>query len=358
MGTFHNCHTHVFTSQAVPNNFLPLGLLRFLAKHRLTKKLGRFLNKIIPSTDNDIFDRFASFMNIGSRKSSLEIFKFLKGFYPEGTKFVVLSMDMAYMKAGKVLQDFLIQLDELAEIKTNYPEQCYPFICVDPRRPNITNIVKTYIEQKKFQGIKLYPPLGYYPFDQRLYPVYEYAEANKIPIITHCCSAVVFYRGKITPDMLVHPKSGKKLTRKDKKNFADYYTHPKNYEYVLNDFPELKICLAHFGGGREWKSYLSTPWEKGNEDCWFSIILDLIKKHLNVYADISYVLSDIKLFPLLKVILQDPNTRPKILYGSDFYMVELDRSERSFSINVRANLGEEDYSQVAITNPDRFFSRY
>lgn len=58
--------------------------------------------------------------------------------------------------------------------------------------------------------------------------------------------------------------------------------------------------------------------------------------------------------PLLKVILQDEKVRPKILYGSDFYMVELDIPERAFSINLRAYLDEKDYQQIAEINPEAF----
>jgi len=354
MKTIYNCHTHVFTNKAVPSKFLPLGLVRFLGKRRVSRWLGRLLNRLNPRSSNDVFDRAASFMNIGNYESQLEIFKLLKGFYPEETKFVVLSMDMTYMEAGKVLQNFIEQLDELSHIKDEYPEQFFPFICVDPRRPNITDIVKKYIEKHKFQGIKLYPPLGYYPFDKRLYPVYEYAEANKIPIISHCSPPVVYFRGKITKEMLTHPKTGKRLERKNNQEFSKNFTDPENYKYLLKDFPKLKICLAHFGGANEWGKYLATSWDKSMKKSWFSVILDLIRNHTNVCADISSTLHDIGLHPLLKVILQDQAIRSKLLYGSDFYMVELSLPERAFSINLRAYLSDEDYRQIAETNPQVF----
>ncbi len=354
METIYNCHTHVFTNKDVPSKFLPLGLVRFLGKRRVSRWLGRLLNRINPRSSSDIFDRTASFINIGNYESQLEIFNILKGFYPENSKFIALSMDMAYMKAGKVAQEFTEQLDELSDIKDIFPEQFFPFICVDPRRPNITDIVKKYIEKKKFQGIKLYPPLGYYPFDERLYPIYEYAEANKIPIISHCSPPIVYFRGRITRDMLIHPKTGEKLEKKSNQKFAKYFTDPENYKFLLKDFPKLKICLAHFGGGSEWSKYLATSWDKNMEEGWFSVILDLIKNHANVYADISATIHDTGLHPLLKVILQDQAVRPKVLYGSDFYMVELSLPERAFSINLRAYLSDEDYRQIAETNPQVF----
>jgi len=358
MKAIYNCHTHVFTNKIVPHNFLPFGLVRFLSKRRMSRWLGRLLNRINPKSTNDIFDRAASFMNIGNKKTQLDIFNLLKKYYPEGTKFVLLSMDMEFMKAGKVTQDFIEQLNELCDIKKKYPDQIFPFICADPRRPNITDLVKKYIEKHDFQGIKLYPPLGYYPFDEGLYPIFRYAEANKIPIISHCSPPVVYYRGKIKKEKLIHPKTGKKLERKNKQEFANYFTEPENYKYLLEDFPSLKICLAHFGSGNEWKKYLRTPWDKGMEECWFSVILDLIKDNSNVYADISYTMQDVNLHPLLKVILQDRKIRSRVLFGSDFYMLELTTPERSFSVNLRAYLGEKDYQQIAEINPQIFLKRF
>lgn len=196
--------------------------------------------------------------------------------------------------------------------------------------------------------------MGYYPFDEELYPVFEYAEANKIPIISHCSPPVVYYRGKITKEMLVHPKTEKKLERKNKQEFANYFTEPENYKYLLEDFPKLKICLAHFGGASEWEKYLATSWDKSMEKCWFSVILDLIKKYSYVYTDVSYTMHDISLYPLLRIILQDQKIRSRVLYGSDFYMAELIISERSFSINLRAYLSEIDYQQITEINPNMF----
>lgn len=352
--SIYNCHTHIFTNEIVPEHFLPFGLVRFLSQRRISRWLGRFLNKLNPKSDSDVFNRAVSFMNIGNKKSQLEIFDFLRKFYPEGTKFVVLSMDMEYMAAGKVIQGFNQQLDELSQIKKSYPDQIFPFICADPRRSNITEIVKKYIEEHDFHGIKIYPPLGYYPFDERLYPIFEYAESNKIPIVSHCSPPVVYYRGEIKEEMLIHPRNQRRFEIASNQEFAKRLTDPENYIYLLKDFPNLKVCLAHFGGESEWKKYLLTPWDESMDQSWFSSISEIIKIHPNVYADISYTMHSPELYSLLKVVLQDQKLRSRILFGSDFYMVELDISERSFSINLRAYLGEDDYQQIADKNPQEF----
>jgi len=354
MGIITNCHTHIFTNDIVPVRFLPFGLVQKLGKYRFSRRFGRFLKNIRPRKDNDFFDRVASFINIGAFQSQEEIFELLKGFYPEESRFVVLSMDMEFMGAGAVPNDLRTQLEELADLKKKYPEQIFPFVCVDPRREGIADLVKEHIEEKGFQGIKLYPPLGYYPFDARLDPVFEFTQAKKIPVMAHCSRGGVYFRGMITKDMLTHPITGEKFRKRPNKHFSDHFIDPANYAYVLEKFPELKLCFAHFGGGSEWDKYLETSWEESQEKSWFSVILDLMKKHPHVYADTSFTLHDPELHPLLKVILKDPKIRQRVLYGSDFYMVELMRYERSFSVNLRGYLGEEDYFQIAETNPAAF----
>jgi hypothetical protein len=55
-------------------------------------------------------------------------------------------------------------------------------------------------------------------------------------------------------------------------------------------------------------------------------------------------------------LLQDVGVREKTLFGSDFYMVQQDVSERAFSLNIRAALGEADFKLIAEDNPKRFLS--
>jgi len=51
-----------------------------------------------------------------------------------------------------------------------------------------------------------------------------------------------------------------------------------------------------------------------------------------------------------------PDIRPNILFGSDFYTVRRETSERAYSVNLRSFLGESDYGQIAGTNPREFLA--
>ncbi len=101
--------------------------------------------------------------------------------------------------------------------------EVHPFVFVDPRRMEedgerffkyrIDNnqvvledcFIRTFIEDHHFAGFKIYPALGYYPFDERLLPLWKYAADNGIPIMTHCIRGVIYYRGKKKADWDRHP---------------------------------------------------------------------------------------------------------------------------------------------------------
>ena len=355
-----NCHTHVFTGRNVPDEFLPFGLVRLLARWRFTRKLAWLLNRINPFSSDDLFDHYAAFLEIGSSPSQADVFERLRVCYPEGTRFVALMMDMEFMGAGTVEQGFLEQISELAALRQRYPGRLLPFVAADPRRRDVSWTVEEALEFEGFAGIKLYPALGYYPFDGRLANMYAYAEELRIPIIAHCSRGGIYYRGKITDGMLGHPKDPTwKLGRKPNSQFCAHFTDPRNYRYLLADFQKLKICLAHFGGDAEWERYLAGDEPGTGDECWVSAILELMtdERYPNVYADVSYVMHDERFHPLLKVMLGNPVVRERVLFGTDFYLVQLDKFEREYCKALQANLGEEDFRQIAEINPERFLAR-
>ncbi len=67
------------------------------------------------------------------------------------------------------------------------------------------SFLKTYMEDRRFSGFKIYPALGYYPFDDELLPIWRYAAENDIPIMTHCVKGVIYYRGAKKEEWNFHP---------------------------------------------------------------------------------------------------------------------------------------------------------
>jgi predicted TIM-barrel fold metal-dependent hydrolase len=87
-------------------------------------------------------------------------------------------------------------------------------------------------------------------------------------------------------------------------------------------------------------------------------------KYPNLYTDISYTVFTPKvqglyvdLVDYLKVLLVHPLVRKRVLFGSDYYMVERESvSEKEVSLLLRSRLGEDLYKQIAHTNPREFLN--
>lgn len=281
--------------------------------------LGKLLKLIPGKKTTALIGRYLEIAEYAKYKKQAGIFNVsLNKQYPSDTKFIVLPMDMEFMGAGKLKKEHSItaQMAELKDIKINNPHTFLPFVFADPRRMKdksyfdyeVQNgkvilkegcLMQEYFEVHKFSGIKLYPALGYYPFDEMLLPLYKYAADHDIPIMTHCIKGTIFYRGRKKKEWNYHPvfkeNEQDKVFLKESKNvnFCNNFTHPLNYLCLLdedllyqviqnvtdvklkNDLKELfpfhdtlktikkgkglsnlKLCLAHFGGEDQWKQFM------------------------------------------------------------------------------------------------------
>ena len=352
---YYNCHIHTFKDSDVPMKFLPLGLVRILSTKAGFKVIARLLNNMNPFSDNDSLDRYVKFVKTGKLGSQKEIFKEVKRFYPDNTKFVILPMDMAYMGAGKVPRKYEDQINELAQLKKEFP-QVIPFFHVDPRREGYFEMFKNSVETLGIQGLKIYPPLGYFPYDPALYPVYQYCVDKNLPVMSHCSPYnPVHFKGKKKEVIRLLSKSATPIDtdKKNMKELCSNFTHPKNWEKVMTDFPKLKLCLGHFGSSYYWKKYIENPGDPNN---WFDIIRKMMPNYPNLYSDISFTLYNEEYLPLLKVLLSDPVLKERILFGSDYYMVETKTDERAFGLKLRAFIGEDYFNAIAAVNPNRYLN--
>ena len=433
---FYNCHAHCFTYDHVPRYFLSrgVGISWFLHRKWLKKLIrktpvtGKFdfigdlliilLTPLMGLNKSKVI-RYLNFIKYGDRHTQEDVLKSMQAYYPRNTGYVMLSMDMEYMGAGIPKSRFEKQLLELKHLKTKVDDKnekvwenlLFPFIFCDPRRvqpkhprelpiephfigKKFEQKLEEYISGNIFQGIKLYPALGYYPFDKRMKNVYNFAVKNNVPIITHCTVGAVHFKYKLEDAEYHHPFLHKKLHAQKPEEFQANFSHPLNFECLLNhdllkthwgndapDYSKLKICLGHWGSVQEWMNYMNNPWietkyrnmekeypslelvnwhttdKKEYNFSWFTIICDLIRKYPNVYADISYTLNDVRLFPLLKMLLEaDEKIRERVLFGTDFYLVSKAICERDFTINVRSFLGDELFHQIALINAERFLN--
>ena len=413
------------------------------------KFVFRFLAKIpglfAGTASKSMLSRYLNIVFYANYKEQRRIFLRLKQQYPKDTCFVILPMDMEFMKAGKPPISLESQLEDLVNLKKKNPKTVYPFIFADPERISAQEdffrydhsegkiilsecVVKTLLEEKEFSGIKIYPALGYYPFDERLLPLWKYAADNKIPVTTHCSKGPIFYRGSKKKEWNRHPVfeqiSSKNrveylsLPQPANLHFTTNFTHPLNYLCLLEEkllrklvskssdgikeifgytndevkmkynLEHLRICFAHFGGEDEWIRHLELDRDnyssqiytkpegidfaynrKGNVSIgkteeiwkkadWLSIIVSLMLKYPEVYADISYIShADKKILPTLIQLLRRKDDVPnRILFGSDFYVVRNHKSDRELVFNIEKGMPEREFDLIARHNPIRFLN--
>jgi predicted TIM-barrel fold metal-dependent hydrolase len=356
-----NCHSHTFTHDHVPDRFVlyPLGLalrvswirraLLFLMRHLSSKRRGKLT-------------RYAQILHVSYEYGDQEgVFKLLRSYYPAGTRFIVLPMEMEYMNAGRVAEPIKVQHEQLAALRNEFPELVIPFAAADPRRSGVVEQTVQLLEERGFRGIKLYPPTGYHPNDPELGPLYDYAAERGIPVLTHCSRpSSVQYRGEPTEQMRRDPVTGHRLDL-GRFELLTRFTDPDAYVPILDRHPTLRLCLAHWGGAGDWTAFLDRPWDALNpigEKSWLAKITEMIKsgKYDNLYTDIAYTLwANEEYLSLLKVLLSDEPLRRRVLFGSDFYVVEsAEFEERWRSVRVRAVLGEDLFHTIAVDNPREY----
>ena len=425
------------------------------------KNIFVFLKRLPGKESWGLIERYLYIAKFSVYKSQTDVFAKMKDQYPKGSGFGILPMDMHYMGAGSPRASYVDQLAEVAKYKNSkaYAKQkvgIYPFIFVDPRRIredqsgktnrkaseqlfnyHIDNqkvilddcLVKTYIEGEKFSGFKIYPALGYYPFDKELLPIWKYAADHNLPITTHCIRGTIFYRGTKKKQWDTHPvfmdeNTTKSLLLPERGN-ADFqlnFTHPMNFLCLLeepllrklltsynddeintlfgytnpntpltSDLSQLKINLAHFGGEDQWLKYLNNDrysysqmintkpgkgieFVKYSKDTgevryrrlaemwkyvdWYSIICSMMMRYDNVYADISYIIHNEVIFPLLKETLKPIHGQlcDRVLFGTDFYVVRNHDSEKGIFVESQGFLSDEEFDCIARTNPRTFLN--
>lgn len=232
-------------------------------------------------------------------------------------------------------QRFHEQRDDLMEASLQRPGRVFPFIAVNPKRPDHFDLMKEALEKKGFVGVKLYPSLGYEVTDPALMKIYTYCEAHDTPLLMHC-NHTGFYVEEAFID------------------FCD----PGHWIPILDQHPSLKLCFGHFDGHES----LSLPGGLQG-DTWGKKILDLMghDTYTGIYADVSYhtdMMGEPELedhyLQTLKGLLDRPVVQDRILFGTDSWLLRLNMSDELFWSYFREKLSPEHFHRMASTNPKAF----
>ena len=339
-----NCHIHTFTTEHTPRYFPAWPFVIFRYAPWLVRFL-RLLAWFLPW--RGLYDRLVrleTFHDTGRRQSQGEIFREVRHYYPRDARFIVLPLDMAPIGHGPVEKDIRAQHNELAALARAHPDSVIPFANLHPATPGAVGEFCRCVEELGFRGLKLYPKMGFAPDDPLLMEqVYPICVERNLPVITHCSRGGVYRKGWSQEQ-------------------CDKVTRPDAYVPVMERFPDLRICLAHFGGDQDWDEYINTGFDPDDPAAkdrnWVWRIATMIRcgDWPGLWTDSSYTLFKFEAYgPLLRLLLEEEKLCERVLFGSDFYMTRQERlSEKAVSIRLRNALGDVNFCRIAEKNPAVF----
>jgi predicted TIM-barrel fold metal-dependent hydrolase len=150
------------------------------------------------------------------------------------------------------------------------------FLSVDPTQPGWEDELHEGHEDLGLRGIKLLPMYaGFNPADERLERLWHYAAKHELPVLLHTGTTFV-------SQALLE------------------YTLPRHLDAVAARHPDVKLILAHLGHPYEGECVVT------------------IRKHPNVYADISALHYRPFQFYHSLMLVQEYGMWDKVLFGTDY----------------------------------------
>jgi hypothetical protein len=188
-----------------------------------------------------------------------------------------------------------ISNEEVAELASKHGDVAIPFASISPHRgKDGVRQAKRLISEYKVKGFKFHPSVQEFsPNDRMAYPLYEAIAEAKLPALFHTGQTGV---GAGTP-------GGGGIRLK--------YSNPMLLDDVAADFPDMPIILAH----------PSFPWQEE--------ALSVATHKPQVYIDLSGWSP--KYFPPILVQYANTLLKDKILFGSDYPVIDPQRWMDDFS---------------------------
>jgi hypothetical protein len=271
--------------------------------------------------------------------------------------------------------------DQLLETKNSfYSSQgtILPFFHYDPRahlknwrEPFDKNLVQTaalssFPQNMPAIGIKMYTAMGYSPMDANMqFPwrdYYSLCATQKIPITCHCSRG-----GMTTHDMAryyehEYPNAANAPINFKVSWFLNEFVSPYAWEKVLNQFNDLTLCLAHFGGEDFWyesskanRAPAKVFWQDLDDldpNNWIAGFLHLMKTYPNFYVDLSYFMFKPEMVGYFKkALMYHPEVKKRLVFGTDWWMytMEAEYSSDSYLRYV------ENFSKAILSLDDKKF---
>jgi uncharacterized protein len=188
----------------------------------------------------------------------------------------------------------------------------YCFAAIHPDDDNYMEVAKNIISHPKVLGFKLQLLVqNFYPYDERLFPLYDLVMEKEKRILFHAGTGPV----------------------------GNQYVGIKNFKKVLEKYPDIPANIAHMGA-LEYKEFMG-----------------LLEEHKNIYFDTSFTFfRSIDMgFDLDHSYLEQ--NKDRILYGSDFPNLIFPREEEINTL-IELGLSNEFYQKVFFDNGMELIKRH
>lgn len=172
--------------------------------------------------------------------------------------------------------------EEVKLFADRYPYRFLGFGSVNPNKPAEYVLEKLEkIKQYGFKGIKLLPTMQFFnPEDEKLEPIYEFAERSNLVILMHMgCNFGTWELPSLSAS-----------------------ARPRHLKKIAEEFPDLKLIAAHLGG--------YTPFLPGKL---LDEAIEVVNSSDNIYLDISAVYIEELIQKAIEEIGDD-----RLLFGSDY----------------------------------------
>ena len=204
-------------------------------------------------------------------------------------------------------------VQEIAERAAEFNDVLIPFGSVDPWQGKAAvRRIHRLVTEFGVKGFKFHPSMqGFEPNDQRFYPMYEAIVEAGVPAL--------FHTGQTGIGAGMPGGHGIKLR----------YSDPVFLDDVAADFPDLTIVMAH----------PAVPWVDTQ--------ISIATHKANVYIDLSGWSP--KYFPPQLVRAANTMLRSKVLFGSDFPVIQVDRWRKDFeTLDIKPEVAPMIFKQNAL----------
>ncbi|MDQ3206429.1 MAG: amidohydrolase family protein [Pseudomonadota bacterium] len=199
-------HCHLASSRCIPREFfvgVATNIVRRIGAQGAPPDLEKVIRMLILQYEDHQADRLVAKMD----EAGID-------------KTVLLAPDFSYVfESEYTMEDVALQH---AGVRERHPGRFHVFFGVDPRWGSAAyDFFEKTVSEYGFEGLKVYPPCGFSPSDERMFPLYEICSARGLPVLLHT--------GPTTPTLSFDTAS------------------PSLIDVAAKRFPRVNFILAHGG---------------------------------------------------------------------------------------------------------------